>query len=152
MDLEQFKPVHWLYNLFHYKELKHNREAYKKYHINKPLIASISSKDFPDKESRAWLDIGDAAILAPQKETFKQFSNVIQQKFLNWSRNGYLILENFFDKDTCSSINNEIDRLVNTQKLTFTNGNKLVFANKKSALIKEITTENLFKSILGFIL
>ena len=152
MDLKQFKPVHWLYNLFHYKELKHNHEAYKKYHINKPLIASISSKDFPDKESRAWLDVGDAALVAPQKESFKQFSPGIQEKLLNWSRDGYLILENFFDKDTCSSINKEIDRLVNTQKLTFTNGNKLMFANKRSALIKDITHQNLLKSILRFIL
>jgi hypothetical protein len=152
MDLKQFKPVHWLYNLFHYKELKHNREAYKKYHINKPLIASISSKDFPDKESRAWLDIGDSALLAPRKESFDDFSPAIQQKLLNWSRDGYMILENFFDHHTCNAINREIDRLVNSQKLTFTNGNKLMFANKKSALVKEITHQKLLKSVLRFIL
>ena len=100
MNLKQFKPVHWLYNLLHYKELRHNREAYRKYNLNKSLIDSISSKDFPDKESKAWLDVGDSASLAPQKDLFQQFSPAMQEKLVNWSSNGYLILENFFDDRT----------------------------------------------------
>ena len=96
MDMKQFKPVHWIYNLLHYKQLLHNRKAYKQYHIHKPLIASISSKDFPDKESRAWLDTGDSAQLAPQKEGFSNFSNAVQQKIRSWSANGYMVLEQYF--------------------------------------------------------
>src|SRR5688572_32540657 len=68
MNLKKLKPLHWLYNMLNYKKLSHNREAYKKYNLNKSLIASISSKDFPDKESRAWLDTGDSEKLAPSKE------------------------------------------------------------------------------------
>lgn len=79
MNLKQFKPVHWLYNLLNYKALRHNKAAYKKYNVHKPLIASISSKDFPDKESRAWLDTGDSDLLAPQKENFAAFSTPVQQ-------------------------------------------------------------------------
>src|SRR5690348_8922682 len=100
MNLKQFKPVYWLYNLLHYKELKHNQEAYKKYNVHKPLIASISSKDFPDKESRAWLDVGNSALLAPQKKGFHDFSVEIQQQILQWSERGYLILDQFFDEPT----------------------------------------------------
>jgi hypothetical protein len=95
MSFKQFKPVYWLYNLFHYKALLHNRKAYKKYNINKPLFGSISSKDFPDKESKAWLDTGDSVILAPAKENFKSFPDAIQQQILGWSANGYMILKNF---------------------------------------------------------
>jgi ectoine hydroxylase len=152
MNLKQFKPVHWLYNLLNYKALRHNRAAYKKYNVHKPLIASISSKDFPDKESRAWLDTGDSAVLAPQKTGFADFSKPVQEKLKNWSSNGYLILEKFFEDKTCDSVNAEIERLQKNGKLDFTYGNKLMFANKKSKLIKSIANDPQLKKILSFIL
>jgi ectoine hydroxylase len=71
---------------------------------------------------------------------------------LNWSKDGYLILESFFDSVTCSATNEEIDQLLKNQKLQFTYGNKLMFANKKSSLIKKITNDKALKEILGFIL
>ena len=141
MNLKQFKPVHWLYNLLNYKSLRHNRAAYKKYNVQKSLIASISSKDFPDKESRAWLDTGDSALLAPQKENFAAFSAPVQQQLKDWSNNGYLILDNFFDEKTVDAVNAEIDQLQQRGKLAFTYGNKLMFANKKSKLVKSIAED-----------
>lgn len=152
MDLKQFKPIHWLYNILHYKELRHNREAYRKYNVKKPLISSISSKDFPDKESKAWLDVGDSLQLAPTRDAFHEFPPRIQEKLLTWSQNGYLLLENFFGEDTCHEINTEIDRLVNSGKLSFTYGNKLMFANKRSQLIRNIVADSSLTAILGFIL
>jgi ectoine hydroxylase-related dioxygenase (phytanoyl-CoA dioxygenase family) len=152
MNLKQFKPVHWLYNLLNYKSLRHNKAAYKKYNVQKPLIASISSKDFPDKESRAWLDTGDSASLAPQKESFAAFPAPVQQQLKDWSSNGYLILENFFDAKTVDAVNAEIDQLQQRGKLSFTYGNKLMFANKKSKLIKSIAEDPGLKKILSFIL
>jgi ectoine hydroxylase len=152
MGLKQFKPVHWIYNLLHYKELKHNRQAYKKYNIHKPLIASISSKDFPDKESKAWLDTGDSAILATQKGSFSSFSPSVQEGIVNWSKKGYLILENFLTPETCTAINTEIDQLQQSGRLVFTNGNKLMFANKKSKLVNGIANDATLKKVLGFLL
>jgi ectoine hydroxylase len=151
MDFKQFKPVHWIYNLLHYKQLLHNRRAYKQYHIHKPLIASISSKDFPDKESRAWLDTGDSAQLAPQKEGFENFSPAVQQKILNWSANGYMVLDKYFSPEICDAVNEEIDRLVNNGRLQF-KGNKLMFANKRSSLIKSITRDAGMLQLLHFLL
>jgi ectoine hydroxylase len=151
-SLKKIKPVYWVYNLFHYKELQHNRSALKKYKINKSLFGTLSSKDFPDKESKAWLDTGDSAVLAPQKETFKNFTKGIQQKIIDWSANGYMILENFLPVKTCDAINEEIDTLLNTKRIQFTNGNKLMFANKKSGLVKEITFKKELTDILSFLL
>src|SRR5277367_1926022 len=139
--LKQFKFVHWIYNLFHYKMLLHNKAAYKKYNIHKPLAASISSKDFPDKESRAWLDTGDSKKLVATKEEFNHLSPDIQQQLLSWSDNGFMILKNFLDDNTVEAINKEIDKLVEQKKLHFTHDNKLMFANKISSLIKKITHE-----------
>jgi len=152
MSLKQFKPLHWLYNLLHYRELKHNRDAYKQYNVHKPLFASISSKDFPDKESRAWLDVGDSAVLASSKVAYASFSPAVQRKISDWSANGYMILENFFSQDTCDSINAEIDHMVHNKQLQFVNGNKLMFANKKSALIRSVANNTELKNILSFLL
>ena len=152
MNLRQFKPVYWLYNLLHYKELKHNKEAYKRYNIHKPLISSISSKDFPDKESRAWLDAGDSALLASTKRAFHQFAPEVQGKLVNWSKNGFLVLENFFNDSVCDDINLEIEKLLRDKKIKFTYGNKLMFAYKRSAVIKKMINDPLLKNILGFIL
>jgi ectoine hydroxylase-related dioxygenase (phytanoyl-CoA dioxygenase family) len=152
MSLKRFKPAHWLYNLLHYKQLLHNKKAYKKYNLNKSLIASVSSKDFPDKESRAWLDTGDSALLAEQKEDFQQFSPHIQQKIRDWSSKGYMILENYFSPATCDAINKEIDILMTNGALQFKWGNKLMFANKKSAIIRQATKDPLISQVLNFLL
>jgi len=152
MNLKQFKPLHWVYNLLHYNALRHNKAAYKKYNIRKPLIASISSKDFPDKISRAWLDIGDSAILAPQKEGFDEFPTAVQHGIINWSRKGYMILEGFFDAASCDAVNAEISQLQEKGTLVFTNGNKLMFANRRSELIKKMASTPALAAILGFIL
>src|SRR6476659_7105987 len=117
MNLRQFKPFYWIYNLLHYRQLKHNARAYKEYQLKKPLIASISSKDFPDKESKAWLDMGDSSTLAPTKKTFNDFSNEVQEKILSWSRDGYLILENFFPAETCDKINEVISGLLEQNRI-----------------------------------
>lgn len=150
--LKRFKFLHWVYNLSHYKSLLHNREAYKKYHIHKPLVGSISSKDFPDKTSRAWLDLGDSKNLAPSKEAFHQFSANLQNQLLAWSDNGYMILEHFFDDEKTEAINQEIAKLVQKKRLSPTHDNKLMFANKISPLIKHITYEKKLLDILSFIL
>lgn len=152
MNLKKLKPLHWLYNLINYRKLSHNRQAYKKYNIHKPLIASISSKDFPDKESRAWLDTGDSAVLAPRREEFGKFSPDIQTKILDWSKQGYMVLEKFLNEQTCDAINKEIVDLLSSKKIQFVNGNKLMFANKKSALIRNITQTPQLKRILDFLL
>ncbi len=152
MSLKQFKPLHWLYNLLHYRELKHNREAYKRHHVHKPLFASISSKDFPDKESRAWLDIGDSSVLAASKAEYASFSPVVQQKISEWSTKGYMILENFFPQNICDKINTDIDQMLESRQLQFVNGNKLMFANKKSELIRSVANNAEVKNILNFLL
>ena len=150
--LKQFKFLQRIYNLFHYQMLLHNKAAYKKYNIRKPLSASISSRDFPDKESQAWLDKGDSKILVPAKEKYHSFPADIQQQLLSWSDNGFLIVKNFFDEAAVESVNNEIEALVKTKKLSFTHDHKLMFANKISIPIKNITREKKLIDILSFIL
>src|SRR5882762_4845120 len=138
--------------MLHYRALRHNREPFKRFNIQKPLIASISSKDFPDKESKAWLDTGNSKDLAFTKAAFKTFPAAVQSKISAWSDNGYMILEQFIAPDICDVINDEIDELLKNNTLRFTNKNKLMFAHKKSALISSIAEKKEFLDILNFLL
>lgn len=150
--LKKYKFLHWIYNLVHYKSLSHNRPAYKKYAIHRPVIASISSKNFPDKTSRAWLDTGHSREVAPLRPAFHQFSAVWQQQLLSWSDKGYIILDQFFNEITTDSILEEIGKLVDRKKLHYTQDRKLMFANRISASIREITFEKRLIDLLSFIL
>ncbi len=150
--LKKYKPAHWLYNLLHYKSLLHNKQAFQQYNIHKPLFASISSKDFPDKKSRAWLDIGNAKELAPQHAEFNTFPHQVQEQLLNWSDNGFMILPNFFNDDFVFSVNKEIDRIVDKHLITPTHDNKLPFANRISTVINKATYTPQLIKILNFLL
>src|SRR5258708_4966234 len=152
MNLKKLKPVYWIYNLIHYKSFRHNRDAYRKYELHKPLFASVSSKDFPDKESKAWLDLGDSRVLAPLRPAFAAFPGPVQEKILSWSENGYMIIEKLFSGETVDKINDEIDMLILKKKLHFNSRHKLLFANRKSGLIKSITKDPLLYAVLEFIL
>jgi ectoine hydroxylase len=152
LNLKQFKPVHWLYNILHYKALRHNKEAFRRFNVHHSLIGSISSKDFLDKESKAWLDTGNSKDLAPLRESFKKFPAPIQSKISAWSDNGYMILENFFEPYICDQINSEIDRLLKNKSLKFDKSNKLMFAHKKSPLISKAAQKKDLIDILDFVL
>lgn len=149
---KKYKFLHWIYNLIHYKSLSHNKAAYKKYAFHKPVIASISSRNFPDKESRAWLDIGHSRELVPNKEGFGSFPSEVQRQLLTWSDKGYIILERFFNHQEVNLILQEIDRLTGQHKLHPTPDNKLLFANRVSGEIRAITYEKRLTRLLGFIL
>jgi ectoine hydroxylase len=149
---KQFKFTHWIYNTLHYKSLKHNRTAYKSYHLKKPLIASLSSKDFPDKESKAWLDVGHSRELLPSKDSFSHFPAIIREQLLSWSENGFIILKNYFSETVTDQISDEIDRLVLQKKINPTHDNKLMFANHISEAIRKVTYDRSLIDLLSFIL
>jgi len=152
MKLKQYKIVHWVYNLLHYRSLLHNKAAYRRYRIRRPMAASISSKNFPDKQSRAWLDTGDSRELAPRREGFLRFSPAIREAIQSWSENGYLIAERCFTGLEVDKIRQEIDGLVARRKIRPTPDNKLLFANRLSATIREITQDPRLTDLLGFLL
>jgi len=152
INLKKYKFLHWVYNLVHYKSLSHNKAAYRKYAVRKPMIGSISSKDFPDKTSRAWLDTGHSKERVPARPEFGSFPPPIRQQLTTWSDKGYLIWNNFFDDATADSIQKEVERLVQKGSLHPTHDNKLMFASRHSGLIREITLEKRLTRLLSFIL
>jgi ectoine hydroxylase len=152
LRLKRYRFLHWVYNLLHYRSLAHNRAAYKRYDIHLPVIASISSRNFPDKRSRAWLDTGDSRELASSRPAFGAFAPAIREAILSWSEKGYLINRGCFTGAETDSIQQEIDRLVARRMLAPTHDNKLLFANRRSQLIRTITQEPRLTGLLSFLL
>lgn len=151
-NIKKFRPVHWLYNLWHFRRLQHNAKAYQLYGIHKPLFASISGKDFQDKTSHAWLDKTDSAVAAPTHPDFVRFSEDIQQQIKSWSDKGYMILKQLIDEPTVEAINSEINQLQASGRLKFENKNKLMFANRQSDLIRSVTEHPVLNGVMSFLL
>jgi ectoine hydroxylase len=152
MQLKKYKLFHWVYNLWHYRSLAHNKAAYKKYRFHQPLVASISSKNFPDKTSKAWLDTGESRELAPTRPAFTLFPADVQQSLLAWSEKGYLILNGCFTREETDLIQHEVESLVAHNKLHPTPDNKLMFANRMSDAIRNSTLDRRLTDLLSFIL
>jgi ectoine hydroxylase len=150
--LKDFKPVHWVNNLLHYRQLMHNKEAYKKYGVKKSIYNSVSSKDFPDKTSSAWLDINDSSLEVEQKPGFFSFSADVQQQLKNWSSNGYLHIKNYFTAAQVDAVNEAVQQLIHQKHLPVTHDNKVMFGYKYSAVIKDMMHDKDLIDLLSFIL
>nr|WP_294902561.1 phytanoyl-CoA dioxygenase family protein [uncultured Lacibacter sp.] len=150
--LKDYKPLHWIYNLLHAKQLQHNKDAYKRYNIHKPLYGSISSRDFPDKTSSAWLDVNDSADVAASKPPFRNFSDDVQQQLLHWSSKGFLHIKHYFSHEQVDEVNNAVDELINQKHLPVTHDNKVMFGYKHSPVIKQMMQDEGLKTLLSFIL
>jgi ectoine hydroxylase-related dioxygenase (phytanoyl-CoA dioxygenase family) len=149
---KKIKPLHWINNILRYGSLRHNREAYKKYGVNKSLFSSISSRDFPDKKSNAWLDTVDSATSVQGKEGFSRFSKDIQLQLINWSRNGYMILRAHFTEAEADIVNDAAKQLIHEKGHPLTHDNKLLYGYKNSAAINNMMHDKRLIELLSFIL
>lgn len=152
--LRSLKITYSAYNLLHSSGLEHNRGPYKDAGMRKFLFQSISSKDFaglPQGEI-PWMDKDIPAGEIRQKVEATSFSPAVKQSLLGWKSNGFAILEKFLDGQTVDAVNAEIEKLLAEKKIAFTLGNKIMFANKASELIKDITVKKEITDILSFIL
>jgi ectoine hydroxylase len=150
--LKEYKLVHWINNLLHYHQLQHNKKAYRQYGVKKTIYNSISSKDFPDKTSSAWLDVNDAANIIEQQPGFSAFSADVQQQLKNWSRDGYLHIKNYFTAEQADGVNNAVASLIHQKHLPVTHDNKVMFGYRHSPVIKEMMHDKGLIDLLSFIL
>ncbi len=152
--LRSLKVTYSTYNFLHKSGLEHNRGPYKDAGMRKFLFTSISSRDFaglPQGEI-PWMDkeISDEEI--NKKLAATDFNAEIKKSILDWRNNGFAILNKFLDEKTVDAINKEIETLLTEKKIEFTLGNKIMFANKASNLIENITVNRNITNILDFLL
>ena len=150
--LKQLKPLHWLYNLMHYRQLQHNARWFRQYGIRKPLFASLSSKDFPDKTSRAWLDTGHSRELLPGHPLFSSLPANWQDSLLGWSDNGFAILPGCVPDSLADAVNAEVDRLLRSGQEKLTHDNKLLHGHLKSEAIRNLFQHEKLQVIASMLL
>ena len=151
--LRQFKITYSLYNFFQKKKLSYNLPLYKKFGLKKKYYSSVSSVDFKGIDNpKNILDEFDSRDILPKNPVFNSLDLKTQSELLKWSDNGYAILENFYSSDEIDSFNKEVNRLVESKKATWKNGNKIMFAIHKSRTLKEAGNNKKLISILSLLL
>lgn len=153
--LRRLKPLHYLYNLAHYKQLQKNAVLYKKYGIEKSVVESISFEElkrYSDSKDTPWLDNADSKDKLSASVQFKNFTPEIQNQIVNWCDNGYMVWSNFFDEKTIDAINNEVAKLTTSSEIDtdYTN-KKFRDTHKHSLLIKEAISDNRIIDTLSFV-
>jgi ectoine hydroxylase-related dioxygenase (phytanoyl-CoA dioxygenase family) len=152
--LRSLKVTYSAYNMLHGESLEHNRGPYKDAGVKKFLFSSISSKDFAGLEPGdiPWMDKTVSEEEIHTKLHAADFSPSVKEAILHWKENGYLILEKFINEKAVEAINTEIENLLEKKEIEFSLGNKIMFANKKSELIRELSTREDIISVLNFVL
>jgi ectoine hydroxylase len=153
--LRSLKFSYTTYNFFHRQQLQHNKQAYLLYGFKQSLHSSISSekfKDLPADLDLPWLDVGFEQGQLEKKLSANDFSEDAKNCIREWPVKGYAILNRFFTEAECDAINHEIEDLLQTGKAEMGYGKKIMFANRKSGLIKSVTRREDLTSILSFIL
>ena len=149
--LRRFKLTYLIYNFFNWSRLKQNKKLYKELNLNKHYFSPISSKDFEGiDESKLLLKkklkkIEDTAL-------FDKLSSEDQTSLLNFEQEGYAILKQYINKSDIELVNASIEDLLKSKKVSFKHGNKIMFAFKKSEILKKIAQNEYLLEILSSLL
>ena len=149
--IRRLKLTYLIYNIFNKARLTHNVRLYKKIRIDKYYFSPISSKDFVKI---------DQSILSQNKEIkklsdtdlFKKLPHEDQQSLLSFDKQGFSILKGYVKKEDIEEINQDIDRLISEKEIKFKYKNKIMFAYKKVALLREIASERHLMELLSSLL
>jgi ectoine hydroxylase len=77
---------------------------------------------------------------------------LLDRHLLSWEQDGIIILRGFF-KDFVNHLNSEIEFLIKAGKVGYNfTGNKIVFANRVSGLIRSIERDETLVAILNFLM
>lgn len=137
--IKRLKVSYMLYNFFHRKQLKHNEPLYKSLGLKKRYFSPVSSKDFkhlPQREAAFDQTVFEQHIAAlPFWESLPDQS---RRSLLNFHKEGYAVLEGFFSEAEVAAANTEINQLLETGKVKFRYGNKIMFAYRKSEALRNM--------------
>ena len=151
--LRRFKISYVIYNFFQKKKLVYNLPLYKKYGLKKKYFSSVSSADFKGFENpQNILDELNSRDVLTKNDAFLKLDKETQNELLNWSDNGYAILKNFFNEDEVNSFNNEDEKLVESKKANWKNGNKIMFAIHQSSVLRSAGNNKKLISIFDLLL
>lgn len=152
--LNRIKLAYSLYNFFNQKKLTHFKVLNKKYNTSINPILPLSHKDFKNIDlPKSWLDKEASEEAIKNQIGFDSFSKNIQDKILNWKRDGFMVLNDFFSEEEIDIVNKEVNRLQSENKIHLEKENdRATFAFKHSNEIRKIATKPELINILSFLL
>ena len=137
--LRGLKISYITYNFFHRKKLQHNQHLYKQLHIKKPVYWNISSEDFARlPQNRPWLDEPGAKEKLIIDEAYLRLPAAVQQYLVQWTEQGFIILENFLSIAEADAVNAEVAKLLQEKKIKPLDNGKIMFAFKQSLLLNKL--------------
>lgn len=142
--LRRNKSTYVVSNFLNASKLKEAKELYKKYGLKKSVFTSVSSKDFESLEGDSpWLDVENSMDVLPSSKTFSNLDENMKSSLLNWSNDGYAIIENFYSSEEVDTINSEIDQILEKGEVELrNNGNKIMFALNHSEKLKNTANKS----------
>lgn len=137
--LRSLKPLYFVYNWLNAKQLKHNRELYRRFGLQKSIFSPISYQDFPQHSTDTpWLDQPDALSRLEQHPDFKTFSPAMQEKFRQFVTDGFMILEGHIPAEEAETLSHTVDTLLTTGKVGYNfTGRKIYNLWEFDALAKD---------------
>jgi len=152
--LRTFKATYVVNNLLNASKLKHNRALFRRYGLQKSIFSPLSSKDFQalPPQDVPWLDQPDAREKALADPRFQEFPLEQQAQILRWIEEGYVILRGFFSPEKIQAINAEVDRLIEERAVRFNHSERILFAYRQSALLKEVVNDPDLIRLMSFLL
>jgi phytanoyl-CoA hydroxylase len=152
--LRRYKITIHFYNFFKKKQLTYNLALYKRLGLlKKKYYSSVSSEDFNGLESpKNYLDASESSIELPKQTAFKNLNSSIQDSLLSWSKDGYVILNNFFDDNEIKICNSEISRLIDCKEVKFRYANKIMDAFLKSEPLYKLASNSKLNDILQLLM
>jgi phytanoyl-CoA hydroxylase len=148
--IRRFKFTYIIYNFFQKKKLYHNEVIYKKLGLRKKYYSSISSKSF----------VGIPNVLGPSVYTknlascslYNTLSQEGKRSLDDFSENGFSIIKNYLSTEQVNTINAEIESLIDSKKVKFSYGNKIMFAIHSSQFLSEIGNDKKLVELLSVLL
>ena len=114
---KRIKPLHVANNLVNYNKLANDQELYRKYGLKKSKASGVKHSDFKQVSSTPpWLDINPDNSREKLKEHpfFSEICDQQKESLLDWSNNGYAVLQEYLDAKIVDAINLEIDQLIDS--------------------------------------
>ncbi len=141
-----------LYNFFQKGKTFYNVSTYKKLGLKKKYYSSVSSKDFKNVDPTL-LKSGEFKTKPIETIVYKQADSETQRSILNFNRDGFVILNRYLPEKVVNAINEEMELMLKQGKVKFRYGNKIMFAFRKSSLLKEVGKDpklvELLSSLIG---
>jgi len=151
--LRSYKLLYKIFNVFNKTQLQHNLPHYKRFGLKKKYYSSVSSEDFKHIESPLnKYDAKDTSDAMPKDPTFNALDEKRQAELLSWSKNGYVILKDFFSAQEIDGFNKEIEDLIRNKKVKFKNGDRIMFAIHHSETLKACGENKKLLEVLNLLL